>query len=182
MLLLVVALVAGCREEPVQVLSEYESAELAARVNDFQVYPGARFLDRPTVLMRKAFFAMNPRAKRAPATAIYESDAPFEEIAAFYARENGWGGLAANVVNGFSVSPPHAYYRTGDLKSDAERLMPVLEKLDLHPDFGKISGSYRAAHVDANGNRPKVDLQTPWVDLTTGEVHQTTLIAMVKAN
>lgn len=180
--LLVVATVglAGCRKEPVKVISEYESGELAAQVYNFQVYPGAKFLRKQSELIRKAYYVMNPGAKVAPGMAMYVTDAPLEKVAEYYRKKAGWLSIAPFREVAGSIQTEHAYFHSGDLGVDARGIATLLPKLGITTDLSKVSEPYRAAHIDSNGNLPRFDIQRPWLDLLTGKVHDQTLILMVR--
>lgn len=175
---LILGLAGGCTDEPeVEPLTSYEAADLQARVYNFQVYPGARFLERETETLRKAHFVMQPDAKTAPPMAMYDTDAPLEQVAAFYAEKYGFE-LAPE--KGPAEPPPAAYYTTGDLAADAAAIKPLVEKMKLSTDVTKAAGTYRGAHINPAMNMPRVTLQRPYFDVVTSQVVDRTLILLVK--
>jgi len=183
MILVLVSIVvlSGCRkEETLQPLSEYESADVQARAYNFQIHPGAKFLEAETALLRRAHFVLQPDATEAPPMAMYETDAPLEEVATYYAEKYGFPRVAENELNNFSSAKPAAYFTTGDLAKDTEQVKPILEKLKSTVDTSKAAGPYRGAHISATGNMPRVTLQRPYFNLVRGEVADRTLIVMVR--
>lgn len=176
---LVVAL-AGCKEEKVTPLSEYESADAAAAAHNFQIYPKAEFLPQLTDLLRRVHFEIHPQAKQAPPTAAYHVDASVEQVAEFYATRYGHGRVAPNSVDNFSSAPPAAYYRSGDLHSDATAATEMMNRLKLKSDISKAVGTYKGAHISASQNFPRVTIQRPYFDQIKSEVVDKTLIILVK--
>src|SRR5688500_14289657 len=170
----------GCRREsPLKPLSEYESADLQARTYNFQVYPQAKFLEKQTELLRKAHFVLQPTASEAPPMAMYESDAPLEQVAGYYAEKYGYK-VAENETNNFSSAKPEAYYTGGDLGKDVASIKPVLDKLEAKTDISKATGTYRGAHINPSANMPRVTLQRPYFDLINSQVVDKTLILLVR--
>jgi hypothetical protein len=178
--MLVVLAAIGCRKEsPLRPLSEYESADLQARTYNFQVYPQARFLEKQTELLRRAHFVMQPKATEAPPMAMYDTEAPLDQVAQFYADRYGYK-LAANQTNDFSSVKPDAYYASGDLAKDVQTIKPVLDQLKVQPDLSKAVGEYRAVHINPSENMPRVSLQRPYFDLINGQVVDRTQILLVR--
>lgn len=178
--LLVAVSLVGCRKEsPLRPLSEYESADLQARTYNFQVYPGARFLEKQTELLRRAHFVMQPNATEAPPMAMYDTEAALDQVAQFYADRYGYK-LAANQTNNFSSVQPDAFYTSGDLAKDVQTIKPVLDQLEVQTDLSKASGEYRAAHISPSENMPRVSLQRPYFDLISGQVVDRTQILLVR--
>lgn len=176
-----IVVLSGCRkEETLQPLSEYESADVQARAYNFQVYPGAKFLEAETALLRRAHFVLQPDATEAPPMAMYETETPLDDVAKFYAEKYGFPRVAENELNNFSSARPAAYFTTGDLAKDTAQVKPILEKLKSTVDTGKAIGPYRGAHISATGNMPRVTLQRPYFNLVRGEVVDRTLIVMVR--
>jgi hypothetical protein len=56
---------------------------------DFPVYPGAVAQPQLTDLFKKASTTVDPN-KPIPPQVIYDSNASLEEVASFYAKENGY--------------------------------------------------------------------------------------------
>jgi hypothetical protein len=179
-MLALVLLFAGCREKSLEPMTASESADLQAKVYGFQVYPGARFLEEQTDLLRRAHFVMQPDAVEAPPMAMYSTPAPLEEVANFYAGKYGYERVAADEVNDFSSVKPAAYYTAGDLAADAMAVDPVLEQLDRRLSHGEIHGQWRGAHISARDDLPRVTLQRPFVDMVNDRIVDETLILMVR--
>ncbi len=172
---------ASCRSEELQPLSEYETADLKASAYNFHVYPKAKFLSAQTDVLRKAHFAMQPGAKKAPPMAMYDSDAPIEAVGKFYAEKYGYGSVAESEVNNFSSLKPRAYYLRGNLAADSSAIKPILEKLKMTTDISKAFGEYRGAHISPRPpDLPRVTIQRPYFDLVSSTVVDRTLIIIVK--
>jgi hypothetical protein len=179
-LVLTAFLVIACqRESAIKPLSEYESADLQARAYNFQVYPAARFLEKQTELLRKAHFVMAPNATEAPPMAMYDTDAPLDDVAKFYAGKYGYE-LAANETNNFSSVKPEAYFMSGNLAADAQNIKPILEKLKVPADLARAQGEYRGAYISPAENMPRVNLQRPYFDVANSQTVDRTLILMVR--
>jgi hypothetical protein len=179
-MLALLLLFAGCRERGLEPMTASESADLQAKVYGFQVYPGARFLEEQTELLRRAHFVMQPDAVEAPPMAMYSTAAPLEEVARFYAGKYGYERVAADEVNDFSSVKPAAYYTTGDLAADAMAVGPILGQLDRTLSNEGISGKWRGAHISARDDLPRVTLQRPFVDMVNDRIVDETLILMVR--
>ena len=165
--------ITGCRkEEPVSAAAE-ES------VFSFAVYPGSRYLAQLTELTKQAHRVMKPGAEPPP-TAIYDTDATVEQVAEWYAKEYGYNTVAPDVTNNLSVTKPPAYYRIGDLATDAKGIESLIPKLNLQTDISKAVGQYRAADIEPKPNRPRVTVQRPYFDVTTSQVVDRTLVLMAK--
>lgn len=173
-------LLASCGDEDLQPLDPFESAELQARMYNFQVYPGARFLEKQTEVLRRAHFVMQPDAVEAPPMAMYETDAPLEEVARWYAEKYGYAEVATDEVNDFSSVKPQAYYTAGELGPDAAAIAPIVEKLGLQLTAQRISGAWRGAHISPTEDLPRVSLQRPYVDVVNDRTTDKTLIVMVR--
>lgn len=143
----------------------------------FTVYPGARYLAQLTEVTKQAHRIMNPD-QEPPPTAIYDSDAPVEQVAEYYARAYGYNTVAPDATNNLSVSKPPAYYRTGDLAVDIKPVQPLLPKLKLTTDVTKAVGKYKSAYIEPRPNRPRVTVQRPYFDVTTSQVVDRTMILM----
>lgn len=178
---LALVLAAGCsREETLQPLSAAESAEVQAKAYNFQVYPGARFLEPQTDLLRRAHFVLDPNAVEAPPMAMYETDDPIEKVAEYYREKYGYARVADNKVNDFSSVAPNAYLTEGDLAADAAAVQPIAAQLGvaLHPE--KFAGTWKGAHISPTANLPRVTLQRPYVDVVNDRAVDKTLIVMVR--
>ena len=169
----------ACREsEPVVLLDPYESAEVAARAFNFQIYPKAKFDESQTRTFREAHFVMNPDSAKAPPMAIYLTDDSIDTVAGFYATKYGYGEVAES-ADSRPVAPP-AFFTTGDFDSGLNVIAGILEKLGRDVDLSNVSGKFRGAHISPTQNMPRVTLQRPYVDYTTGQVVDRTMILMVR--
>ena len=143
----------------------------------FVVYPGARYLSQLTDMTKQAKKIMQPSQDPGP-TAIYDVDAPVEQVAEFYAKSYGYNKIAPDITNNLNVTKPPAYYRVGDLATDVKAIEPLLPKLNLHPDLSKAQGKYKAADLEPIPNRPRVTVQRPYFDVITSQVVDRTMILM----
>lgn len=175
-LLAVVALIAlvaaGCGKE-----KKTEPAEPEAF--SFTIFPGSRYLAQLTDLWKQARKVSKP-GDDVPPIAIYDTDAPLDKVAEFYAQSYGYNTIAPDATNNLSSAKPPAYYRTGDLGKDAEAIVTVAQKLNLKLDLSKAVGAYRAAEIDPKPNRPRVTLERPYFDATTSQTVDRTLIMMTR--
>jgi hypothetical protein len=172
LLLLALALVAiaGCKGE--KKSNEPETFQ-------FTIYPGSRYLQQVTEVFKQAKKVADPTSE-IPPMAIYDTDAPVDTVAQFYAKSYGYGNVAPDATNNLSSAKPPAYYRSGDLGADARAVQPIIEKLGLHTDVSKASGTYRAAEISRKPNRPQVTVQRPYFDPTTSQVVDRTIILMAR--
>jgi hypothetical protein len=174
-LLLVAALAAlvasGCGKE------KKESTEPESF--SFTIFPGARYLAQLTETTKQARKVFVPNDE-VPPTAIYDTDAPLDKVAEFYAQSYGYGKVAPDATNNLSSAKPPAYYRTGDLARDVQGVVPVAQKLNIKVDASKAVGPYRAAEIDPKPNRPRVTIQRPYFDVTTSQTVDRTLILMTR--
>lgn len=141
----------------------------------FVIYPGSRYLGQLTEKTKEAHKVMAPQSDPPP-TAIYDTDAPVEEVAQYYAKQYGYAQIAAE--KGTGATAPQAYYFTGDLQADNKPLEQLLPKMGLQTDLSKAQGSYKAAFISPRPNRPRVTIQRPFFDVTTSQVVDRTLILM----
>ena len=141
----------------------------------FVIYPGSRYLGQLTDKTREAHKVMAP-GQEPPPTAIYDTDASVEQVAEYYAKEYGYANIAPE--KGTSATVPQAYYKTGDLQTDAKAIEGLLPKLNLQTDVSKATGSYRGAEIAPRPNRPRVTISRPYFDVTTSQVVDRTLILM----
>jgi len=167
--LVALALVAGCKRGE-EEFSEPESFS-------FVVYPGARYLGELTETTKNAHRAMNPNTEPPP-TAIYDTDAPVEEVAKWYAQQYGYNEVAPDATNNLSAAKPPAFYRTGDLAGDTKAIEELLKKMGMQTDVSKAVGSYKAAQLEPRPNRPRVTIQRPYFDVNKSEVVDKILILM----
>jgi len=163
-----VLIFAGCKGE-----EEYTEPEAFS----FVVYPGARYLGQLTETTKQAHKIFNPN-QEAPPTAIYDSDAPMEQVAEYYAKEYGYNGVAPDATNNLSAAKPPAFYRTGDLANDTKAIEELLKKLNITTDIAKAQGLYKAAEIQGRPNRPRVTVQRPYFDVLKSQVVDRTLILM----
>lgn len=157
--------------------SEDEFAEPEAF--SFVVYPGARYLGQLTETFKQAHKTANP-ASEPPPMAVYDTDAPVEQVAEHYAKEYAYGEVAPDVTNNLSASKPKAYYRSGELGADAKAIEGLLKQMNMPTDVSKASGVYKAAEITPRPNRPRVTIQRPYFDVTTSTVVDRTLILMAR--
>lgn len=165
---ILLSVIAGCSME-----DEYSEPEAFS----FVVYPGSRYLGRLSDVTKQAHKILKPNDEPPP-VAIYETDAPVEEVANFYAKAYGYGTVAPDSTNNLSAARPAAYFRTGDLSADNKSSVDLLAKLNLKTDVSKATGIYRAAEIEAKPNRPRVTIQRPYFDVTTSQTVDRTLILM----
>jgi hypothetical protein len=143
----------------------------------FVVYPGSRYLPQVTDLMKQAHKILNP-AQEPPPTAVYDTDAPVEQVAEFYAKSYGYNTVAPDATNNLSAAKPPAYFRSGDIATDVKAIVPIAEKMNLKIDASKAQGHYKAAEIAAKPNRPRVTVQRPYFDVSTSQTVERTLILM----
>ena len=106
-LLVLTAFFAGCKGK--EELAEPEAFS-------FVVYPGSRYLGQVTESFKNAHKILNP-GNEPPPIAVYDTDAPVEQVAEFYAKEYGYKEVAPDMTNNLSAAKPPAYYRTGKRKA-----------------------------------------------------------------
>ncbi len=169
-LLVLTAFFAGCKGK--EELAEPEAFS-------FVVYPGSRYLGQVTETFKNAHKILNP-GNEPPPIAVYDTDAPVEQVAEFYAKEYGYKEVAPDMTNNLSAAKPPAYYRTGDLQTDAKGIEDLLKKMNMPTDVTKAQGQYRAADILPRPNRPRVTVQRPYFDVTTSSVVDRTLILMAR--
>ena len=145
----------------------------------FVVYPGSRYLPQVTDTFKQAHKVLAP-TEDPPPTAIYDTDAPVEQVAEFYAKSYGYNTVAPDASNNLSAAKPPAYFRSGDMATDAKAIVPVAEKMNLKVDVSKASGKYKAAEIAAKPNRPRVTVQRPYFDVSTSQTVDRTLILMAR--
>jgi len=165
-------IVAGCRGEKKAASTEPESFQ-------FTIYPGSRYLPQVTEVFKQASKVYHPNEEIAP-IAIYDSEAPVEQVAEFYAKAYGYAKVAADATNDLSSAKPPAYFRAGDLQGDVKNIEPVIQKLGLKVDTSKAVGTYRAAEIQGKPTRPRVTVQRPYFDVTTSKVVDRTIILMAR--
>lgn len=142
----------------------------------FVVYPGSRYLGQLTEKTKEAHKVINP-AQEPPPMAIYDTDAPVEQVAQYYAKQYGYNEIATNVAAD-AATKPQAYYRDGDLSTDAKAIEALLKQMNMPTDVTKAAGAYKAADLQARPNRPRVTIQRPYFDVTTSQTVDRTLILM----
>lgn len=167
-LLAVSALFVACKGE-----EEYSEPEAFS----FVVYPGGRYMGQLTENFKAAHKMINP-SQEPPPTAVYDTDAPIEQVAEYYAKQYGYNEVAADPSNNLSATKPPAYYRAGDLAKDTKDIEPLLKQMNLATDTTKATGTYKAAEIAPRPNRPRVTIQRPYFDVTTSQVVDRTLILM----
>ena len=164
--------VSACRKDETDLSNEPPTFS-------FTVYPGARYLAQLTEVTKQAHKVINPN-QDPPPTAIYDTEAPVEQVAEFYARSYGYNTVAPDATNNLGVTKPPAFYRVGDLAVDIKPIEPLLPKLKLQTDVGKAQGKYKAAEIEPKPNRPRVTVQRPYFDVTTSQVVDRTMILMAR--
>ncbi len=168
LVLVLIAFAAGCSKED-------ESSEPEAF--SFITYPGSRYLGQITEATRQAHKVLKPN-EEPPPVAVYDTDASVEDVANFYAKSYGYGSVAPDASNNLSTVPPRAYFRVGDLATDAKSIEPLVAKMNLKTDVSKAIGTYKAADIAPRPNRPRVTVQRPYFDVTTSQVVDKTIILM----
>lgn len=169
-LLLFAGALAGCKSERATPAAGPEGFA-------FLVYPGSQYLAQLTELDKRAATVVKPN-QPPPPLAIYDTDAPLDKVAAYYAQAYGYGTVAPDVTNNLSAAKPPAYYRSGDLMADFNRFQPIMQKLNLKVDASKAVGKYRAVEIEGTLNRPRVTLQRPYFDVIKSQVVDRTIIVM----
>lgn len=169
-LMLVLAALPGCRREKKN--ASEEPATFA-----FTVYPGSKYLAQMTELDKRAAAVTKPN-ETPPPIAIYDTDAPLEQVADFYAKSYGYSNVAADATNNLSAAKPPAYYRNGDLATDVKAIEPLLKQLNVNADISKAQGKYRAVEIESKMNRPRVTIQRPYFDVINSQVVDRTIILM----
>ena len=81
---------------------------------------------------------------------IYDTDAPVDEVATFYARAYGYPNVAPDATNNLSAAKPSAYYRTGDLATDTKAIEPLLPNRTCIPTSRAPRGPTRLRRSRAN--------------------------------
>lgn len=143
----------------------------------FVVYPSSTYLGQLTETRKNALKVLIPN-QDPPPMAIYDTDAPIEQVAEFYSKEYGYNGVAPDQTNNLSAAKPPAFYRTGDLQTDTKAIEEVIKKLNLTTDISKAQGLYKAAEIQGRPNRPSVVVQRPYFNVLTSQVVDRTLILM----
>ena len=167
-LLALAVVFAACKGE-----EEYSEPEAFS----FVVYPGARYLGQLTEMTKQAQRTMNPN-QEPPPTAIYDTEAPVEQVAEYYAKQYGYSSVAPDATNNLSAAKPNAYYRAGDIQADVKAIEELIRKMNLPTDISKAQGTYKAAEIAPRPNRPRVTIQRPYFDVTTSQVVDRTIILM----
>jgi len=169
-------LLSACNREKLEPVSKGDAARVNARVFNFQVYPGATYLEPYTDLLKKAHFVLQPNAKEAPPMAVYDTADAVDKVAPWYADKYSYPTIADN----FSSVPPPAYYTQGEIQADLANLKPVLEKLGMSTDLTTGVGKYRGAYIRPQETLPRVSIQRPYFDLVNHKLVDRTLIVMVR--
>ncbi len=168
--LIAAATLIGCKKE---------TAQLETEAFAFVVYPGAKYLPQVTDLFKRAHKVLAP-TQEPPATAVYDTDAPLEDVATYYAQQYGYGKVAPDTPANSGPGKPSAFYRSGDLGNDAKATQDLLTKMGVNADVSKASGAYKAAEIEAKPSRPHVTIERPYFDPTRSEVVNRTLILMTR--
>ena len=160
----------GCKSEKTAPSTEPQSFT-------FTVYPGAQYLTQLSETTKRAFTVIHPN-QTPPPVAVYDTDAPVDAVAAFYAKAYGYSNVAPDATNNLSVAKPAAYFRTGDLQTDVKAISDLLQRMKMNTDISKAQGRYRAAEIEPKMNRPRVTVQRPYFDVTKSQVIDRTMILM----
>jgi hypothetical protein len=172
LLALVIALpFAGCKKK-----EEANEPETFA----FIIYPGSRYLAQLSETTKQAHKVIKPN-EEPPMTAIYDTDAPVEKVAEYYAKEMGYPTIAPDATNNMSSAKPPAYWRSGDLNTDAMAVKSIADQMKLNVDYAKAQGKYKAAEIEPKPNRPRITVQRPYFDMTTSQTVDRTLILMSRS-
>jgi len=161
---------AGCKSEKTQPVAEPQSFT-------FTVYPGAVYLTQLSELVKRANAVVKPN-QTPPPVAIYDTDAPVDAVADYYAKAYGYNRVAPDATNNLSAAKPAAYFRTGDLQADVKSIASLLQQLKVNTDTSKAQGKYRAAEIEPRMNRPRVTVQRPYFDVIKSQVIDRTMILM----
>lgn len=161
---------AGCKSEKTKPVAEPESFT-------FTVYPGAQYLTQLSELVKRANTVVKPN-QTPPPVAIYDTDAPVDAVADFYAKAYGYANVAPDATNNLSAAKPAAYFRNGDLQTDVKAIATLLQQLKVNTDISKAQGKYRAAEIEPRRNRPRVTVQRPYFDVIKSQVIDRTMILM----
>jgi hypothetical protein len=137
----------------------------------FVVCPGSRFLGNLTELTRAASLLVIP-ASVPPTVAIFDTDAPVSDVAAYYLTEYHYA-----VELQTSTGAP-AYMRSGELLVDLRNAVPLLARLGVPVDMQKAVGRYVAVEIFPRADRPRVTLQRPYFDVLHSRVVDRTMILM----
>jgi hypothetical protein len=167
-LLVLTAVFAACKGE-----EEYAEPEAFS----FVVYPGSRYMGQITENIKAAHKIINP-AQEPPPTAVYDTDAPIEQVAEYYAKQYGYKEILPALANPADPTKPPAYYRTGDIAADVKSIEGLIKQMNLATDVSKAVGTYKAAEIAPRPNRPRVTISRPYFDVTTSQVVDRTLILM----
>ena len=167
-LLVALALFTACKGE-----EEYAEPEAFS----FVVYPGARYMGQLTENIKAAHKVIAP-SQEPPPTAVYDTDAPLEQVAKYYADQYGYKEIAPDQSNNLTATKPPAYYRAGDIAADVKSIEELIKKMNLATDVSKAVGTYKAAEIAPRPNRPRVTISRPYFDVTTSQVVDRTLILM----
>ena len=170
LLAILVVIVASCKRE--KNTTEPETFQ-------FTIYPGSRYLQQVTEVFKQASKLYHPN-EEIPPMAIYDTDAPVDQVAQWYVKEYGYSTVAPDATNNLSSAKPAAYYRTGDMATDIKAAEDMIKKLNLKVETSKAVGTYRAAEIAPKPNRPRVTIQRPYFDVTTSQVVDRTIILMAR--
>ncbi|MBI2215082.1 MAG: hypothetical protein HYU52_15645 [Acidobacteria bacterium] len=134
----------------------------------FPLFAGASVVPEQTALMRRAHALIRGDAEmRGRRLALFETDAPLEDVARYYAAAIGDpSGVHASVS-----------WSTGDFAADEASLAPILAKLD-QPFTHGATGHYRSAEIAGAPGEPRVSLQRPYRDFARDRIVDRTLIVL----
>ena len=115
----------------------------------------------------------------AAADRVYDTDAPVEQVAEYYAKQYGYKEIAPDMANNLERRQaarvlPHRRPRRGHEGHRGR----CIKQMNLATDVCKAVGTYKAAEIAPRPNRPRVTIQRPYFDVTTSQVVDRTLILM----
>ena len=87
---------AGCKSEKTQPVAEPQTFT-------FTVYPGAQYLTQLSELLKRANTVIKPN-QTPPPVAMYDTDAPVDAVADFYAKAYGYRNVAPDSTNNLSAA------------------------------------------------------------------------------
>lgn len=157
--------------------TEKTAATVEPQAFTITTYPGAQYLADLSETTKRAFTIVHPN-QPPPPVAIYDTDAPLESVADYYAKAYGIDKIAPDPTNNMSAAKPPAYYRVGDLQPDVKAIESLLKQMKMSTDISKAQGKYRAAEIEPKTNRPRVTIQRPYFDVTKSQVIDRTMILM----
>lgn len=146
-------------------VASYEWRDPVAAKPPLPLFDGATPLPAQTDLMRRARAVIRGGAPADEGRLVLlETEAPVDEVAAYYATALGTDGVAAKVTR-----------TAGDFGADEASLTPVLERLGVAFTRG-AKGSYASAVIEGAPGMPHVSLQRPYRDFVGDRIVDRTLV------